>query len=111
MGTPKIWTEENIKKAKELQRKGLTCIQIADKLNKSKNSVSGILYREKLKTGHKPIARHLASVNEGMNVYFKKLGKRDCMMCEKKFDTYGKFDKFCETCKKSNYFRGNEIYV
>ena len=34
------------------------------------------------------IKKHLASDNRGVNVYYKKLGKRDCMMCNKKFDTY-----------------------
>ena len=111
MGTPKIWTEKNTKEAQKLQRKGFTCKQISDKLNKSRNSISGILYREKLKEGHSPKARHLASVNEGMNVYFKKLGKRDCMMCEKKFETYSRFDRFCVPCKDSGLFRGSEIYV
>ena len=111
MGTPKIWTEKNTKEAQKLQRKGFTCKQISDKLNKSKNSISGILYREKLKEGHSPKARHLASVNEGMNVYFKKLGKRDCMMCKKKFETYSRFDRFCVACKDSGLFRGSEIYV
>ena len=111
MGTPKIWTEENTREAQKLQRKGFTCTQIADKLNKSKNSVSGVLYREKLKEGHTPKVRELSLVNEGMNVYFKKLGKRDCMMCKKKFETYGRFDRFCVPCKDSGVFRGSEIYV
>ena len=74
------------------------------KITRIKTKVNKIWTEENIK-------KHLASDNRSVNVYYKKLGKRDCMMCEKKFDTYGKFDKFCETCKKSNYFRGNEIYV
>jgi len=111
MGTPKIWTKENIKKIKKLKKSGLSYTEIGKKLGKTKNSVLGIIAREKIKTGHVPNTRQLSSVNEGMNVYFKKLGKRDCMMCQKKFDTYSRFDRFCETCKKSSIFRGHEIYV
>jgi hypothetical protein len=35
----------------------------------------------------------------------KKLGKKNCNLCKKEFDTYSKFDRFCLACKHSS-----EIY-
>ena len=36
----------------------------------------------------------------------KKIGKRDCNLCKKKFDTYSIFDRFCLVCKHTEIYRG-----
>ena len=68
------------------------------KITRIKTKVNKIWTEENIK-------KHLASDNRGVNVYYKKLGKRDCMMCNKKFNTYSRFDRFCDTCKKTDMYR------
>ena len=36
----------------------------------------------------------------------KKIGKWDCNLCKKKFDTYSKFDRFCLACNHTEIYRG-----
>ena len=96
----KIWTTENLNRAKELTKDGLTARQIGDRLGVSKNSVLGMLYRDKVERGHVPQVK-----SDNMNKYFKKTGERDCMMCNENFDMYSKFDRFCDRCKRTNMYR------
>jgi|TARA_R110001592_G_C12593659_1_gene694930 hypothetical protein len=49
----KQWTEENIERAKRLWTTH-TARQVGRMLNKSKNSVLGALYRDKVKNGYVP---------------------------------------------------------
>ena len=37
----------------------------------------------------------------------KKIGKRNCNLCNKRFDISSKFDRFCLSCKhRSEIYRG-----
>lgn len=102
----KIWTTENLNKAKKLIKQGLTARQIGSKLGVSKNSVLGMLYRDKVKRGHVPNGKSQVVKNDNMNKsYFTKTGERNCMMCNENFDMYSKFDRFCDRCKRTNMYR------
>lgn len=100
-----FWTEEKVKELHELNEKGYTPRQIGVKLGATRNAVLGRLFRDKKKTGHNPIANYDRSSNE--NYYFKKVGKRDCYICNKEFVMYSKFDRFCKSCKTSDYYKHN----
>ena len=102
----KIWTIKNLNKAKKLIKQGLTARQIGSKLGVSKNSVLGMLYRDKVKRGHVPNGKSQVVKNDNMNKsYFTKTGERNCMMCNENFDMYSKFDRFCDRCKRTNMYR------
>tara|TARA_S200002703_G_C3768000_1_gene236429 strand:+ start:841 stop:1149 length:309 start_codon:yes stop_codon:yes gene_type:complete len=100
-----FWTEEKIKQLYELDKTSLTKSEIGKKLGTTKNAVLGKLFRDKKKTGHNPIANYDRSSNE--NYYFKPIGKKDCYICKKEFVTYSKFDRFCKSCKTSDYYKHN----
>ena len=79
-------------------------------LNVTKNSVLGALYREKIKNGYVPptdskytsTKRHRRGVKR-TSIYTKgkKMGERPCNMCHKMFDMHGKYDRFCNTCRRN----------
>ena len=102
----KIWTIENLNKAKKLIKQGLTARQIGSKLGVSKNSVLGMLYRDKVKRGHVPNGKSQVVKNDNINKsYFTKKGERNCMMCNNNFDMYSRFDRFCDRCKRTSMYR------
>jgi hypothetical protein len=49
----KVWTDENIERAERLM-KIYSASQVGKMFNKSKSSILGILYREKIKKGYIP---------------------------------------------------------
>jgi hypothetical protein len=102
----KIWTIENLNKAKKLIKQGLTARQIGSKLGVSKNSVLGMLYRDKVKRGHVPNGKSQVVKNDNIHKsYFTKKGERNCMMCNNNFDMYSRFDRFCDRCKRTSMYR------
>mgnify|MGYP006121948643 FL=1 len=52
-GRPKFWTDENIERAKRLWHTH-TAREVGRMFNKSKNSILGVLYRDKVKNGYIP---------------------------------------------------------
>jgi len=105
MPPPKIWTKENLNKAKELKKQGLTARQIGSKLGVSKNSVLGMMYRDKVEGGYIPNGKPQTVTSDNMNKYFRKVGERECMMCKENFSMYSKFDRFCDRCKRTSMYR------
>tara|TARA_R110000765_G_scaffold272841_1_gene371495 strand:+ start:723 stop:1049 length:327 start_codon:yes stop_codon:yes gene_type:complete len=102
----KIWTKENLNRANELKNDGLTARQIGDRLGVSKNSVLGMLYRDKVKRGYIPNGKSQVVKNDNIHKsYFKKIGERNCMMCNENFDMYSRFDRFCDRCKRTSMYR------
>ena len=102
----KVWTIENLNKAKKLIKQGFTSRQIGSKLGVSKNSVLGMLYRDKVKRGYIPNNKSPVIKNDNINKsYFTKTGERNCMMCKENFDMYSRFDRFCDRCKKTSMYR------
>lgn len=37
--------------------------------------------------------------------YFKKIGTSNCNLCKEKFIIYSRFDRFCGSCKSTDFFR------
>ena len=52
-GRPKFWTDENIERAKRLWHTH-TAREVGRMFDRSKNSVLGALYRDKVKNGYTP---------------------------------------------------------
>ena len=52
-GRPKFWTDENIERAKRLWHTH-TATEVGRMFDRSKNSVLGALYRDKVKNGYTP---------------------------------------------------------
>ena len=42
--------------------------------------------------------------------YFKKLGKRNCNICKEEFTMYGPYDRFCGSCKSTDFYRLDHSY-
>ena len=53
IGRPKVWTDENIERAKRLWQTH-TAREVGRMFDRSKNSVRGALYRDKVKNGYTP---------------------------------------------------------
>ena len=96
------WKEEELKLAGELI-KNHTAEEVGYILNKSKNAVLGVLYREKVKNGYVPSADSKYTKTR-MRSRFKSdpaLGKMKCYICSNTFTKSGRFDRFCYECKRT----------
>ena len=96
------WKEKDLKLAGELI-KNHTAEEVGKIFSKSKNSVLGVLYREKIKNGYVPPADSKYT-KPRMRSRFKSdpaLGERKCNICEKTFIKSGRFDVFCYDCKRT----------
>ena len=98
------WSEEKFNQAKKLSHKKISYTKIAKGLGTSKNSVIGKLFRDKVKRGHKPFKLVKRKEHE-RKIYFTKHGTDKCLICNKTYTTYSKFDRFCSPCKTTDYFR------
>ena len=101
------WTDEKLNEAKSLM-KSKSASETGAILNTTKNSVIGVLYREKVKNGYVPPAdsKYTSTKSRGVkstSVYYKgkKVGERPCNICHKMFDMHGRFDRFCSTCRRN----------
>jgi len=97
MSRPREWTDEKLDMAKSLMKYN-SASETGEILNTTKNSVLGVLHRDKIKNGHVP-KRGVKRTS----VYYsgKKMGERPCNMCNKMFDMHGKYDRFCSTCRRN----------
>ena len=96
------WKEEDLKLAGELIRNH-TAAEVGKIFNKSKNSVLGVLYREKIKNGYIPPADSKFT-KPRMRSRFKSdpaLGEMKCYICSNTFTKSGRFDRFCYECKRT----------
>jgi len=93
----KILAEKILNRVKEFKEEGLTAKEIGSKLGINKNSIFGMLHRDKVKRGYIP----------KISNYFKKIGERNCIMCNENFYMYGKFDRFCDRCKRTSIYMSN----
>ncbi len=101
-GRPMEWKQEDLKLAGELI-KNHTAEEVGEIFSKSKNSVLGVLYREKIKNGYVPPADSKYT-KPRMRSRFKSdpaLGEKKCYICEKTFIKSGRFDVFCHDCKRT----------
>ena len=96
------WKEEELKLAGELI-KGHTAEEVGKIFSKSKNSVLGVLYREKVKNGYTPPPDSKYTKTR-MRHRFKSdpaLGEMKCYICSTTFTKSGRFDRFCYECKRT----------
>ena len=104
MGTGRSmeWKQEDLKLAGELI-KNHTAEEVGKIFSKSKNSVLGVLYREKIKNGYVPSPTSKYT-RPRMRHRFKSdsaLGERKCNICSKTFIKSGRFDLFCYECRRT----------
>ena len=97
MSRPREWTDEKLDMAKSLMKYN-SASETGKILNATKNSVLGVLHREKVKNGYVPRrgVKRTSTYYRG-----KKTGERPCNICKKMFDMHGKYDRFCNTCRRN----------
>ena len=96
------WKQEELERAGELI-KNHTAVEVGYILNKSKNAVLGVLYREKIKNGYTPSPTSKYT-GPRMRHRFKSdptLGEMKCNICSTTFTRSGRFDRFCYECKRT----------
>ena len=87
---------------KTLKLQGLSASKIAKKIGTTKNSIIGVLYRDKLKNGHVVTKQNNIKDSKFRSSYFPKTGeKRKCNTCLTVFDMRSRFDRFCWHCRHS----------
>jgi len=98
------WTQEQIKNLEHLMAEGLTPKQIAEKMMISKNAVVGKMHRIRVKLGQ---ALKTSRKNNMTRTYKGPvIGTRPCNLCFKKFKMHGRFDRFCDPCKRRGLYGG-----
>jgi hypothetical protein len=96
------WKQEELKLAGELI-KDHTAVKVGKILNKSKNAVLGVLYREKIKNGYTPSpdSKHSRTHMRTRVKSDPALGEMKCYICSTTFTKAGKFDRFCYECRRT----------
>ena len=98
------WTEEQTKSLEHLMGQGMAPKQIAEKMMMSKNAVVGKMYRIRVKKGQ---ALKTSRKNNMVRTYKGPIiGTRPCNLCFKKFKMHGRFDRFCDPCKRRGLYGG-----
>jgi len=98
------WTQEQTKSLEHLMGQGMAPKQIAEKMMMSKNAVVGKMHRLRVKKGHAPQTYR----KNNMTRTYKGpvIGTRPCNLCSKKFKMHGRFDRFCDPCKRRGLYGG-----
>jgi len=96
------WTEDTFVRAKQLYKQGVKASLIAEKIGTTRNAVLGKMYRNKLSTKSTSTRRH---TRHSYATHFKKYGESKCLLCNKTYTTYSKFDRFCSPCKSRDFYR------
>ena len=98
------WTQEQTEDLKHMMSKGLAPGEIAEQLAVSKNAVVGKMHRLRIKNGHAP---QTCRKNNMTRTYKGPvIGTRPCNICSKKFKMHGRFDRFCDPCKRRGLYGG-----
>ncbi len=84
-----------------MMSKGLAAGEIAEQMAVSKNAVVGKMHRLRIKNGHAPQTRknNITRTYKGPII-----GTRPCNLCSKKFNMHGRFDRFCDPCKRGGLY-------
>lgn len=98
-----MWTDEDNKKLIQLDEKGWRVRDIAILMNKSKNAVAGRLHRIRIKNGHKP--KFHRGVKRRYIPETEKIGERRCNLCNQNFPISSVLQRFCEPCKRTDFYR------
>jgi hypothetical protein len=99
----KMWSDQKVADLINLSNQGLGPKEICKKLNVSRNAVCGKLHRIRIKNGHKttPNLQSTRRYNMKKNI----IGKMNCTVCGAQFGYESKFQRFCDTCKRSSLVR------
>ena len=101
MGAEKKWTNENINLVRDLLKNN-SAREVGIMFGKSKNSILGILYREKVAAGYVPPKDSpWANIRKTYHRKNLSLGKIKCYICSTTFIKSGQFDRFCYECKRT----------
>ena len=101
MGAEKRWTDENINLVRDLLKNN-SAREVGIMFGKSKNSILGILYREKVAAGYVPPKDSpWANIRKTYHRKNLSLGKIKCYICSTTFIKSGQFDRFCYECKRT----------
>lgn len=98
-----MWSDEDNARLIELDKKGVRVRDIALRMNKSKNAVAGRLHRIRIKNGHTPKYKHRQL--KRYSPASEKIGQRPCNLCNKKFDISSVLQRFCEDCKRTEFYK------
>ena len=92
-----------LEKLLELQKQNLQPHQMAPLVGMTRYQVIGKLYRHKVKNGYVPTRKNSYNSMSRLNKSFRKdlKGKRDCNICARPFEVFNKYDRFCDTCRKT----------
>ena len=97
----KKWTNENINLVRDLLKNN-SAREVGVMFGKSKNSILGILYREKVAAGYVPPKDSpWANIRKTYHRKNLSLGKIKCYICSTTFIKSGQFDRFCYECKRT----------
>ena len=97
----KRWTDENINLVRDLLKNN-SAREVGIMFGKSKNSILGILYREKVAAGYVPPKDSpWANIRKTYHRKNLSLGKIKCYICSTTFIKSGQFDRFCYECKRT----------
>ena len=98
------WTKEQTEDLTHMMNKGLAPREIAKQLAISKNAVVGKMHRIRVKNGHAP---KTCRKNIMTRTYKGAvIGTRPCNICSRQFKMHGRFDRFCDPCKRRGLYGG-----
>ena len=98
------WTQEQTQDLAHMMDQGLAPREIAKQLAISKNAVVGKMHRLRIKNGHAPLT---SRKNNTVRTYKGPvIGTRPCNICFKEFKMHGRFDRFCDPCKRRGLYGG-----
>tara|TARA_Y100001938_G_scaffold150765_1_gene243304 strand:+ start:5946 stop:6266 length:321 start_codon:yes stop_codon:yes gene_type:complete len=103
MNDAAMWSKEDNKRLIALNEKGWRVRDIAILMNKSKNAVAGRLHRIRIKNGHEP--KFHRGVKRRYMPAEEKIGKRKCNLCNQTFPISSVLQRFCEPCKRTEFYR------
>ena len=69
----------------------------------SRYAIIGKLYRHKVKNGYVPKRKNSYNNASRLGKSFRKeqAGQRNCNVCQKKFNMFSKYDRFCDSCRRT----------
>ena len=94
--------EEVLNQILKLSDESKTATEIGAIVGLTKNAVRGGLRCHKTKNGYvpAPTSRYAFMRKYKRNPNMAVIGKSECTICYKSYETYSKYDRFCGSCRK-----------
>jgi len=91
-----------MEKILELKNQRKTINEIGALVGLTKNAVLGRLFRDKVKNGYVPSPNSSYARRRKYNHdRGESIGTRQCNVCQKEFNIYSRYERFCESCRKT----------